>query len=81
MNKLRIYKTTNCPSCRMVMGRLDREGLPYSVTNVEEDEAAALRLKDAGMQMAPVFGWKGNLHTLADFPTIHRELAEQEKAA
>lgn len=77
MNKLRIYKTTTCPTCAAVFKRLDAAGLPYSVTNVEEDAAAAQRLKDAGMTQAPVFGWKGQLHTIADLPQIERELKEE----
>lgn len=80
-NKLKVYKTTNCSTCGMVFGRLDRDDLPYSVVNVEEDEAAARRLKDAGMKQAPIFGWKGELHTIVEFSRIHAELKEQEAAA
>lgn len=80
-NKLKVYKTTHCPTCKVAFKRLDLAGLPYSVVNVEEDAGAAQRLKDAGFQQAPVFGWKGRLHTIADFPTIFRELSAQEAAA
>lgn len=79
-NKLKIYKTTLCPTCNTVMKRLDAAGLPYSVVNVEEDPAAAQRLKDAGMIQAPVFGWKGKLRTIVEFPTIQRELAAEHAA-
>lgn len=81
MNKLKVYKTTFCPTCKVAFKRLDAAGLPYSVVNVEEDAEAAQRLKDAGFQQAPVFGWKGQLHTIAEFPRILRELSEQEQAA
>lgn len=88
MNKLVIYKTPDCRTCKMAADRLDAAGLPYRVVDVTEDPAAAQRLKDAGMLMAPVFGWKGKLRTIAEFPTIQRELAtefaahnEEEKAA
>lgn len=80
-NKLKIYKTPTCSTCSMVFRRLDAAELPYSIVDVTEDEAAAQRLKDAGMLMAPVFGWKGQLRTIAEFPTILRELGEQEAAA
>lgn len=79
-NKLKIYKTTFCPTCITIMKRLDDAELPYSVVNVEEDAAAAQRLKDAGMERAPVFGWKGKLRTIAEFPTIQRELAAEQAA-
>ncbi|RKN67643.1 glutaredoxin [Microbacterium sp. CGR2] len=79
-NKLKIYKTTICATCNTVMKRLDAAALPYTVVNVEEDEAAAQRLKDAGMERAPVFGWKGKLRTIAEFPTIQRELAAEQAA-
>lgn len=79
-NKLKIYKTTFCPTCNTVTKRLDAAGLPYTLVNVEEDPAAAQRLKDAGMTQAPVFGWKGKLRTIAEFPTIQRELAAEQAA-
>lgn len=65
----------------MIIKRLEEANLPHSVVNVEDDAAAAQRLKDAGMTQAPVFGWKGKLHTIADFPAIQRELQEQQDAA
>lgn len=77
-NKLKIYKTTLCPTCNAVFRRLDADDLPYSVVNVEEDLAAAQRLKDAGMLQAPVFGWKGKLRTIAELPGIIRELKAQK---
>lgn len=80
-NKLKVYKTTFCPTCKVAFKRLDAAGLPYSVINVEEDAEAAQRLKDAGFQQAPVFGWKGRLHTIAEFGTIFSELQAQEAAA
>lgn len=81
-NKLKIYKTTHCPTCTVVMRRLDRAGLPYSVVNVEEDAEAAERLKRNGFTQAPVFGWKGELRTIAEMPQIEKELrAQQEQEA
>lgn len=80
-NKLKVYKTTFCPTCKVAFKRLDAAGLPYTVVNVEEDAEAAARLKREGFQQAPVFGWKGALHTIADFPRIFRELSDQEAAA
>lgn len=80
-NKLKVYKTTLCPTCKVAFDRLDAAGLPYSVVNVEEDAVAAQRLKDAGFQQAPLFGWKGELHTIADFSRIMRELQEERAAA
>lgn len=79
-NKLKIYKTTLCPTCSAVFRRLDAAKLPYSVVNVEEDLDAAQRLKDAGMMQAPVFGWKGKLRTIAELPDILKELAAQQAA-
>ncbi|WP_406245893.1 glutaredoxin family protein [Microbacterium sp. M] len=80
-NKLKIYRTTNCRTCHTIITRLEDAGLPHSVVNVEEDPAAAQRLKDAGMTQAPVFGWKGKLRTIAEFPTIERELRAEHEAA
>lgn len=80
-NKLTIFKTTNCSTCAMVFRRLDQKGLPYSVINVEQDEAAAQRLKDAGMLMAPVLAWKGELHTVVDLSRIISELEAQSQEA
>lgn len=76
-DKLIIYKTTICATCNTAIKRLDAAGLPYTVVNVEEDPAAAQRLKDAGMERAPVFGWRGKLRTIVDLPTIERELKAQ----
>lgn len=81
MNKLKIYKTPDCRTCKMATDRLDAAKLPYSVVDVTEDPAAAQRLADAGMKQAPVFGWKGNLRTIVEFPTIQRELAAEVAAA
>lgn len=80
-NKLKIYTTTTCSTCKMAMRRLDAAGLPYTSVNIEEDPASAARIKGEGAVQAPAFGWKGKLHTLADFPRILQELAEQEAAA
>lgn len=81
MNKLKIYKTPDCRTCKMAADRLDAAGLPYTAVDVTEDPAAAQRLKDAGLLQAPVFGWKGRLHTIASFPSIQRELqAEHDNA-
>lgn len=81
MNKLKIYKTPECSTCGMVLRRLDKAGLPYRVVNVDEDPEAARRLKDAGMLQAPVFGWKGRLRTIAEFPQIEKELREEHAEA
>lgn len=81
MNKLKIYKTPGCSTCEMIAKRLTAAGLPFRVVDVSEDPAAAQRLKDAGMLQAPVFGWKGKLHTIASFPGIQRELAAEVAAA
>lgn len=79
-SKLKIYKTTICATCTAVIKSLEAAGLPFTVVNVEEDPAAAQRLKDAGMERAPVFGWKGKLRTIAEFPTIKQELAAEQAA-
>lgn len=81
MNKLKIYKTPDCVTCGAIMRRLDAMKLPYRVVDVTEDPAAAQRLADAGMKQAPVFGWKGRLRTIAELPTIQRELAAEVAAA
>ena len=80
-NKLKIYTTTQCNTCKMAMRRLDDAGLPYTAVNIEEDPVAAERIKGEGATQAPVFGWKGKLRTLAEFPQIQQELAEQEAAS
>lgn len=80
MNKLKMYKTPDCRTCKMIGDRLDAAGLPYTVVDVTEDPAAAQRLKDAGMMQAPVFGWKGKLRTIAEFPQIQKELAAEVAA-
>lgn len=82
-NKLKIYKTTRCATCAVAIRQLDAAGLPYSVVNVEEDAEANERIQAQGFKVAPVFGWKGELHTFADFRTILAELKAQtqEQAA
>lgn len=80
-NKLKMYVTSTCSVCKVAKRRLDAAGLPYSVVNVEEDAEAHARLKAQGRTTAPIFGWKGALHQMDAFPTILKELAEQEAAA
>lgn len=80
-NKLKMYVTSACSVCRVAKTRLDAAGLPYVTVNVEEDAEALARLKSQGRTTAPIFGWKGALHQMDAFPTIFRELSEQEAAA
>ena len=72
-NKLTVYTQPGCAPCKASKARLDREGIPYTEIDVTTDDAAHARLRTAGLQQAPVFGWGGKLGTIADLPRIIRE--------
>jgi glutaredoxin len=79
-NELIIYTTSDCSSCRMAKGRFAREGLEYREINVEEDEAAATELKQAGYTQAPVIRWRGRFHTIVDLSAVIKSVKEARAA-
>lgn len=76
MNRLTVYTQPGCGSCGASIRRLKSLGIEHTTIDVTEDPEAAQRLKAAGFQTAPVFGFAGNLHTLVDLPDIINQIQE-----
>lgn len=51
---LTIYGGPDCRRCKVIVQRCQRKGVPYKYVDVEEDPAAADRLKALGYATAPV---------------------------
>lgn len=51
MPEVRLYSTPTCPYCRMAKDFLEKEGVPFTVVDVSEDEAAAREMVDKSGQM------------------------------
>lgn len=49
-----IYTKPSCVQCSMTKRVLDRAGLVYSEVNIDQDQAAAHQLREAGHQALPV---------------------------
>ncbi|TDE88167.1 NrdH-redoxin [Occultella glacieicola] len=60
-----IYTRPNCQACRLTRGPLDREGITYSVVNLDEHPDVAEQLREAGHQALPVVVTE--THTWAGF--------------
>lgn len=51
MPEVKLYSTPTCPYCRMAKDFLEKEGVPFTVVDVSEDEAAAREMVDKSGQM------------------------------
>jgi len=54
MPEITLYSRTVCQPCKATKRKLEKHGLTYTELNVEENEAAAQFLRDAGYTEAPV---------------------------
>ncbi|MDL5351196.1 glutaredoxin family protein [Microbacterium sp. zg-YB36] len=76
MNRLTVYTQPGCASCGASIRRLKSLGIEHTTIDVTEDAEAARRLKAAGFQTAPVFGFGGSLHTIVDLSDIINQIQE-----
>jgi glutaredoxin-like YruB-family protein len=51
MAEVKLYSTPTCPYCRMAKDFLEKEGVPFTVVDVSEDEQAAREMVDKSGQM------------------------------
>ncbi|MBC7247410.1 MAG: glutaredoxin family protein [Actinobacteria bacterium] len=51
MTEVRLYSTPTCPYCRMAKDFLEKEGVPFTVVDVSQDEKAAREMVDRSGQM------------------------------
>lgn len=51
MVEVRLYSTPTCPYCRMAKDFLEKEGVPFTVVDVSEDQRAAQEMVDKSGQM------------------------------
>ncbi|MGQ9475484.1 MAG: glutaredoxin family protein [Actinomycetota bacterium] len=51
MVEVKLYSTPTCPYCRMAKDFLEKEGVPFTVVDVSEDERAAQEMVDKSGQM------------------------------
>lgn len=75
-NRITLYSQPSCAPCRVAKSRFQREGIEFTEINVQEDEAAAERLKSHGFTGTPVFHYAGRyaaLDGLADIITQYKE--------
>ena len=49
-----VYTRPSCVQCNATKRKLTQEGLDWVAVDVEQDEAAAERLREAGYMQAPV---------------------------
>lgn len=49
-----VYTNPNCQPCKATKRKLDKEGIPYSEVNIQEDEKAKERVRALGYSSAPV---------------------------
>ena len=49
-----VYTSDNCMACKMTKDLLDREGIPYTVKNISENDAYREEVEQLGFSRVPV---------------------------
>lgn len=49
-----VYTSDNCMQCKMTKDLLNREGIPYTVKNVSENDAYRSEVEQLGFSRVPV---------------------------
>lgn len=49
-----VYSANNCMACKMTKDLLDREGIPYTVKNISENDAYRAEVEQLGFSRVPV---------------------------
>lgn len=76
MQKLVVYSTPTCSTCRAAKRKLDALGIPYTPVDLTEDAEALERIKLAlgtSTVQVPLFRWKSTYSTIVDLPAIIAE--------
>lgn len=63
-NHITLYSQPSCAPCRVAKARFKREDIDYEEINVQEDPAAADRLKSLGFIGTPVFHYGGKYRAM-----------------
>ena len=54
MYDVTVYSQPGCTHCRVVIRKLDKLGVEYTVTDITADDEAAAHLRDKGWRSTPV---------------------------
>jgi mycoredoxin len=79
MRMIIMYSTQWCGYCRRLKTQFDREGIAYTVIDIEQDDAAAERVMNAngGNQTVPTIHFPdGTLLTNPTIVQVKAQLAE-----
>ena len=49
-----VYTSTSCMACKMTKDLLDREGIPYAVKNISENDTYRAEVEQLGFSRVPV---------------------------
>ena len=81
---LTMYSTSWCGYCHRLKSQLDREGIPYTVIDIEQDEASAAYVEsvNGGNQTVPTLRFNdGSALTNPSIIQVKDHLAKLQKAA
>ena len=69
---LTMYSTSWCGYCHRLKSQLDREGIPYAVIDIEQDEASAAYVEsvNGGNQTVPTLLFPDG--SAATNPSVHQ---------
>ncbi|RJS46669.1 mycoredoxin [Nocardioides cavernaquae] len=73
-----MYSTTWCGYCHRLTSQLDREGIPYTVVDIEKNEDAAFIVEqvNGGNQTVPTLVYAdGSAHTNPSVAQVKAKLA------
>jgi len=77
--KVTMYTTPWCGYCHRLKSQMDREGIPYSVVDIEQDPAAAdiVMAVNHGNQTVPTLVYSdGSAHTNPSVAQVKTKIAE-----
>ena len=65
---MKLYTKTICPKCLWVKSELSQVGLEAEFINIDHDEQAMSKIKEAGFSSVPILEINGEF--IGDVPTI-----------
>lgn len=74
-----MYSTPWCGYCHRLKGQLDREGIPFTIVDIEQqpDAASIVEKVNGGNQTVPTLVYSdGTAHTNPSLAQVRQKLAE-----